>query len=34
MIGLAWRTLRGRSTSVAGAFVALALGVAVLAPTR
>jgi len=31
MIGLAWRTLRGRSTSVAGAFVALALGVAVLA---
>src|SRR6516165_3820905 len=31
MIALAWRTLRGRSTSVAGAFVALALGVAVLA---
>jgi len=31
MIALAWRTLRGRSTSVAGAFVALALGVALLA---
>jgi putative ABC transport system permease protein len=31
MIALAWRTLRGRSTSLAGAFIALALGVALLA---
>ena len=30
MIALAWRTLRGRSTSLAGAFIALALRVALL----
>ena len=31
MIGLAWHTARARATSLAGSFVALALGVALLA---
>ncbi len=30
MIGLAWRTVRARKTSLAGTFIALALGVALL----
>jgi len=31
MIGLAWHTARARATSLGGSFVALALGVALLA---
>src|SRR5215467_11702304 len=31
MIGLAWHTARARTTSLAGSFIALALGVALLA---